>query len=162
MGLSALAAILLGGCAGQGGGGGSLPSPSGEGTLRWSGSLKPTTQRKGDLGMADQARAFGTVMLTRSASDPERTDVRITISTPASAAGNFLPWAMLPGRCGSGAVPLMSLEQFGQIDVGTNSRGELRTSLALPLPESGTYHANVYWPRGSQLSDVMTCANLER
>ncbi len=33
--------------------------------------------------------------------------------------------------------------------------------MSLTLPEDGTFHVNVYW-QGSQLSDVMTCANLKK
>lgn len=157
----AAALAVLGACA-QNPAPGGAAATSPDGALRWTGSLKPTTQRKGDLGMADQARAFGTVTLLRPADSPDRTDVRLTLSAPGAAAGNLLPWAMLPGRCGSGAVPLMSLEQFGQVDVASNGRADFKINLALTLPESGTYHVNVYWPRGSQLSDVMTCANLTR
>ncbi len=170
--LPILALTALGGCATSAQSAPSSPGPvsavaaaaGGESTqlLRWTGSLKPTTQRSGNLGMADQARAFGNVSLTRSADSPNRTDVQLTITTPGSAANTTVPWAVLPGRCGSGSVPLVSIEQFGPIDIAGNSRGQINASIALTLPETGTYHVNVYWSGGSQLSDVMTCGNLSR
>lgn len=166
--LAGVALAVTGGCAG-----GPKPANSplaatgpeagdSDAQLRWTASFRPTTQRPGGLGAADQARAFGTITLSGPPESPNRTEVRLSVSTPNSVSGTSLPWAILPGRCGSGAVPLISIEQFGPIEIGNNSRGQLNTSLALPLPRTGSYHVNIYWPGGSQLSDVMTCGNLTR
>lgn len=73
-----------------------------------------------------------------------------------------LNWAVLTGRCGSGSLPILGVEQFPVIDVGTNGRGQLNGEMALALPASGAFHLNVYWSGGRQLNDVMTCANLRR
>lgn len=161
---SALAVAALAGCA-------STQSPDdidasslgpSDGRVRWSGRLNPTTQRTGALTQADQARAFGNVTLITSASDANRTDVRITVSVPASASNSLLGWAVLPGRCGSGDMPLTSMDVFPPVEVGGNARGELAVTIPLTLPATGTYHVNVYWPGGNQLADVMTCGNLRR
>ena len=134
----------------------------GDGRVRWTASLKPTGQRTGNLAAADKARAYGQVNLTTSVDDPNRTDVNLTVDVPSSAVNSLLPWAMLPGRCGSGDVPIMAIQRFQPIEVGGNGRGQLSSSLAMTLPEAGSYHINVYWPGGSQLSDVMTCGNMSR
>jgi hypothetical protein len=126
---------------------------------RWTGNLTPTNQRTGAVtgGGAGQARAFGTVLLTVAESSPQRTRARITLTSPVNSVQ--LRWALLPGRCGSGAMPVMAVELFPLLDIGTNGRGQLDAEVPLTLPESGSYHVNVYWA-GQQLSDVMTCTNL--
>jgi len=133
-------------------------SASGE-SVRWEGSLQPTQQRSGAAAPMGQSKAFGNVTLTSRGS--ERTVVTISLSTPLQNSTS-LNWALLPGRCGSGAMPLVGVERFPVIDVGTNGRGQLNGEMSLALPTSGTYHVNVYWGSGQQLSDVMTCANLRK
>lgn len=133
-------------------------APSGS-PIRWSGALQPTQQRTGGLGPTGQSKAFGTVTLTSKGA--ERTVVNISLSTSLQSS-TALNWALLPGRCGSGSLPVVGIERFSVIDVGTNGRGQLASEMALGLPASGTYHVNVYWTSGQQLSDVMTCANLRK
>ncbi len=131
---------------------------SGE-TVRWSGSLQPMQQRTGGLGPTGQNKTFGTATLTSKGSD--RTEVMISLSTSLQNSTS-LNWAVLTGRCGSGSLPILGVEQFPVIDVGTNGRGQLNGEMALALPASGAFHLNVYWSGGRQLNDVMTCANLRR
>jgi len=130
-----------------------------DGSVRWSGSLQPTQQRTGQIAPTGQSKAFGNVML--ASKGPERTSVSISLSTPLQNSTS-LNWALLPGRCGSGAMPLVGIERFPVIEVGTNGRGQLNGEMSLGLPATGTYHVNVYWGTGQQLSDVMTCANLRK
>ena len=129
------------------------------GTIRWTGSLQPMQQRSGGLGPTGQNKAFGSVSL-RSIG-PERTAITISVSTPLQGSAS-LNWAILPGRCGSGTLPLVGIERFPVIDVGNNGRGQLDAEMSLGLPENGAYHVNIYWAGGQQLSDVMTCANLRK
>ena len=126
---------------------------------RWSGSLQPTQQSSGSVGPRGQSKAFGSVRL--SSKGPGRTVVDLSLSTSLQNSTS-LNWALLPGRCGTGSLPLVGIERFPVIEVGTNGRGQLTSEMALALPESGTYHLNVYWGSGQQLSDVMTCANLRK
>lgn len=129
------------------------------GSIRWTGRLQPTQQRLGGLGPTGQNKTFGNVTLTSMG--PERTAIAISLSTPLQNS-TALTWAVLPGQCGSGTLPLVGIERFPVINVSTNGRGDLNNEMALALPASGTYHVNVYWSTGQQLSDVMTCANLRR
>lgn len=133
-------------------------SPAG-GTIRWTGSLQPIQQASGGLGPTGQNKAFGTVTL--SSKGTERTAISITVSTPLSSS-TTLRWGILPGQCGTGSLPIVGIERFPQIDVGNNGRGQLNAEMALSLPTSGSYHVNIYWANGQQLSDVMTCANLRK
>lgn len=126
---------------------------------RWTGSLQPTQQSSGSVGPRGQSKAFGTVRLSSKGVD--RTVVDLSLSTSLQNSTS-LNWALLPGRCGTGSLPVVGIERFPVIEVGTNGRGQLSSEMALALPESGTYHLNVYWGSGQQLSDVMTCANLRK
>jgi len=132
---------------------------SGSQVIRWSGSLQPTQQVTAGVGPTGQNKAFGTVVLTSKG--PERMTAVISISTPLQGSTS-LRWAILPGRCGTGSLPIVAVERFPMIEVASNGRAQLNNEMSLALPESGSYHVNVYWAGGSQLSDVMTCANLRR
>jgi hypothetical protein len=68
-------------------------------------------------------------------------------------------WAIVSGRCGSGAMPIASLQMFPVIEIGNNSRGELDMEIPITLPATGTYHVNVY-NGGAQLNNVVSCGNL--
>jgi len=116
-------------------------------------------QQSGGLGPTGQNKAFGTVRLASRGA--QRTAISLTVSTPLSSSAS-LNWAVLPGRCGTGALPLVGIERFPVIEIGNNGRGQLDAEMSLELPANGTYHVNIYWATGQQLSDVMTCANLRR
>ncbi len=111
------------------------------------------------MGPRSQSRAFGTVTL-EALPGGSRSRARITVS--GSAQSVSLPWAILPGQCGTGSLPLMNVNSFQVIEVGSNGRGDLTTEIPLMLPTEGSYHVNVYWPGGQQIDEVMTCANLKR
>lgn len=135
-------------------------STSGDtGPVVWTGSLQPMQQQSGGLGPTGQNKAFGTVRLASKGA--QRTAISLTVSTPLSSSAS-LNWAVLPGRCGTGALPLVGIERFPVIEIGNNGRGQLDAEMSLELPANGTYHVNIYWATGQQLSDVMTCANLRR
>lgn len=85
--------------------------------------------------------------------------VSVTISAPAHVS-QTLRWAILPGTCGSGSIPVLGAEQFPSLDVGSNGRAQLSTDLALHLDASAPYHVNVYDGAGLDLSRVLTCGNL--
>jgi len=116
-------------------------------------------QTSSGLGPTGQNKAFGTVKL--SSKGANRTAISISVSTPLSNAAS-LNWALLPGRCGAGSLPLVGVERFPVIEVGNNGRGQLEGDMSLELPQSGSYHVNIYWASGTQISDVMTCANLRK
>lgn len=165
--ISGLALASLSGCArsAQSAGPAAGPTaavsapPAPAGAVRWTGSLTPTQQRSGGMGPRSQSRAFGSVTL-ESIPGQSRSTARVTVS--GSSQNVALPWAVLPGQCGTGSLPLMNVNSFPVIEVGTNGRGELTAELPLVLPSEGNFHVNVYWPGGQQLDEVMTCGNLKR
>jgi hypothetical protein len=127
-------------------------------TIRWSGTLQPTQQRTGMAAPTSQNKAYGSVFLAQIG--PARTRIRLNVSTPIQSSG-VLQWAMHTGRCGSGTLPIVGIERFPVIEVGTSGRGELDAEMPLSLPETGRFHVNVY-VGGQQLNNVLTCANLRR
>lgn len=128
--------------------------------LVWTGSLQPTQERTGAAAPTKQQKAYGTVRFQPTARDLNRTSVSITISTPLQEPTE-LRWAIVPGRCGSGALPLGGYEHFPILEVSSNGRGQLTTEIQFAMPYDGSYHVNVY--RGTiQMENVLTCANLRR
>lgn len=125
---------------------------------RWQGTLQATQQRTGMAAPTSQNKTTGSVSLTEVG--PERTRVRMIVSTPVSSV-SALQWAILPGRCGSGTLPIAVVSSFPAIEISNNGRGELDMEIPLALPTSGTFHVNVY-RGGTQLNNVITCANLSR
>ena len=123
---------------------------------RWQGTFQPTQQRTAMAAPTSQNKTTGSIFLAQAG--PDRARVRITISTDIRNASQ-MQWAIVPGRCGSGALPIVAVQRFPVIEIGGNSRGELDMEMPLTLPTSGAYHANVY-NGGTQLNNVVTCANL--
>jgi hypothetical protein len=141
------------------------PEASGAAQLVWTGSLQPTQERSGAVVPTKQQKAYGTVRLQPTPRDLNRTSVSITISTPIQEPTE-LRWAIVPGRCGAGALPLVGYEQFPVLEVGANGRGQLTAEIPFAMPYDGSYHVNVYMARTQSgpgdLQNVLTCANLRR
>jgi hypothetical protein len=145
------------------------PSPPASRTsgpqLVWTGSLQPTQERSGAVVPTKQQKAYGTVRLQPAAQDLNRTVVSIVISTPVQEPTE-LRWAIVPGRCGAGALPLVGHEQFPVLEIGANGRGQLTAEIPFAMPYDGAYHLNVYLERtqsgAADLQNVLTCANLRR
>lgn len=125
---------------------------------RWQGSFQPIQQRTGMAAPTSQNKTTGSIFLAQAG--PTRTRIRLTVSTPLSHA-TALQWALAPGRCGSGTLPVTSVERFPVIEISNNGRGELDMEISLTLPTTGSLHANVYLG-GQQLNNVIACANLRQ
>ncbi|HUR92888.1 MAG TPA: hypothetical protein VMY38_09480 [Gemmatimonadaceae bacterium] len=124
--------------------------------VRWQGNFQATQQRTGMAAPTSQNKTTGSIFLAQAGADRAR--VRITLSTDLRNVSQ-MQWGIVPGRCGSVALPLVALQRFPVIEIGGNSRGELDMEMPLTLPTSGSYHANVY-NGGTQLNNVVSCANL--
>jgi len=103
-------------------------------------------------------KAYGTITLTSSAASPQRSHVRLTISTPLKSES--VRWAILSGPCGANTLPVIGFESFPLIEIGSAGRGTLDTDIPVTMPTQGEYHVNVYF-QGQQISDVMTCGELK-
>ena len=128
-------------------------------TLRWSGSFAQSQQQTGDLAPRSTNKVYGNISLTRPREDQSSVHAKITLSTPLGES-RLLHWAILDGSCGSSTLPLLAIEQFPQISITNNGRGQLDADLPLTMVPTGSYHADVYWTTGHDQGDLMTCANL--
>jgi len=131
-------------------------------SLRWTGNLQPTQSQTGGAMVTDRQKAYGTVELTVPRDRPTRTHARLTVSAPAAYLHASLRWGIYPGHCGSGAPPVVPAEVFPIIEMSSNGQGSINQEIAFEMPQEGALHVNVLHGGGSQLSNVLTCANLRR
>ncbi len=73
-----------------------------------------------------------------------------------------LGWSINPGNCGSGDTPVLSPSLFPLMQLSPNGQASFDDNIAWELPETGTYHVNVFRGSNSQLNNVITCADLHR
>lgn len=123
---------------------------------RWQTMLQATQQRTAMAAPTAQQKTTGSVFLSEAGAN--RTRVRMTVSTDVRNASQML-WAIVPGRCGAGSMPIAGVQTFPVIEIGNNGRGELDMEIPITLPTTGTYHVNVY-NGGIQLNNVVSCGNL--
>ena len=131
------------------------------GTSRWAGNFKQESN-SAVIG-AEMARgrssSYGSVVLTPVPDQERRVKVEISVNTSLTSAQ--IAWAVYEGTCGAPTPPVLAINDFPTIDIGTNGAGVVRGELPVALNVRGTYHANVYWSgRASDVSNVMMCANL--
>lgn len=127
-------------------------------TARWTGNIAPIHSFSGGIQGATRQNTYGTVALSMSPRNSNATRVQLTFQAPIQSSTSYR-WALLPGRCGSGAIPLLAPELFPPLEMSSTGRGQLDSDIPLDLPISGSHHVNIY-SRGSQLSDVIGCGNL--
>jgi len=137
------------------------PSAKTSGPPRWSGNFKQESN-SAVIG-AEMARGrssgYGTVVLTPVPDQERRVKVELSVNT--SLTGAQIAWAVYEGTCGAPTPPVLAINEFPTIDIGTNGAGVVRSELPIGLNVRGTYHANVYWSgRATDVSNVMMCANL--
>lgn len=129
--------------------------------VRWSGNFQPVQIRSPSVAMRIQSRIYGTAELQTSERDPARARARLRFNVQTGGSSFTVQWGVVPGRCGSGALPVLPVENFPIMEVGSNGRAQLDEDIPFELPTSGEYHVNVYLG-GTQLDNVITCANLRK
>lgn len=128
-------------------------------TVQWSGKFANTTKQSGDLtGARGNTGISGDVRLT--ALTAEQIQAAVKVQNAKADAGDLL-WAIVPGGCGSNALPALAVTQFPPISINSFGRGEVTGPVNMPLPTSGQYHVNLYLGHGGDESDVYSCANLK-
>jgi hypothetical protein len=126
---------------------------------RWTGTLNPTQGHSGQAVTSTRQKAYGTVELTVAPNRPTLSHLKLDVAVPMEPGLTNLTWGIHPGNCASGNPPLVPP---GDITLSVNGRGTVDSDVAFALPQSGNYHINVFRGNGTQLSDVITCANLRR
>lgn len=129
---------------------------------RWTGTLNPTQSYNATATASRRQNAHGRVELTVSPSSPTLSHVTLTVSLPTVPGLNILGWGLSQGRCGSNSPPVLSPSAFPPIHVSNSGQGNVNIKIPFILSETGSYHVNVYRGSGTQLSDVITCAQLKR
>jgi len=129
---------------------------------RWTGTLNPTQGRTATVAATMRQKAVGTVELTVLPNRPTFTHVRLSVTVPNEPGLNNLGWGIHPGNCGSGTPPVVAPGMFPMMVVSANGGASLDDNIPFQLPESGNYHLNVFRGGGTQLNDVITCADLRR
>ncbi|MDQ8155021.1 MAG: hypothetical protein P3B98_10200 [Gemmatimonadota bacterium] len=154
--------VAVAGACASSGAAGSAAAPSGptvSTAITLKGSFSSVLQSTASLGMANKIRVDGSVTLVSAGAGNAKTRVRLMINFPVS--NEQLPWAIVPGNCGNGAIAVMAVSKFGAIDVGPSGRGTLEADLAIALTPGEPYHVEVY-RSGQALSDVIACTNLRK
>ena len=140
------------------------PSALGSTPVKWAGTFQPQQQRSAALGPTQKNIAYGTVSITPTDSDDERSQVQINLNAGVTS-GQTLAWGIYPGRCGSGsglAMPLVTQTNLPPIEVIRSGGAQLNSEVKLKMPRSGSYQVNIFWTQraSADLADVMTCANI--
>jgi hypothetical protein len=148
---------------------GSASKPSGSlgvsgypGIQHWTVTLSPTRSYNSTAVSTQRQNVYGRVELTSSADNPTLTDVKLVVSVPNQPGLDVAGWGLSTGRCGSGDPPVLPAGAFPPIQLSQNGRGTADTMIPFIIPETGTYHVNVFRGSGTQLSDVLTCGELRR
>lgn len=161
----AVAAVVLSACASGSGGGSAQPSiaeqaASGALTradIQWSGRFKSVQQQSANIDPRGRNVASGSIVLTAQGDNVTR--AQIDLSGPIEDSQQ-LHWAVAPGPCLSGTIPLLAVNEFPELDM-RRGHGQLDQTVPISLPTSGSYHVNVYNGDGSDESSVLTCAPLK-
>ncbi len=128
------------------------------GATSYSGDFGPVQQNSGGVGMQVRQRLYGSVRLIFREST-SRTNVQLRLNTNGNQS-EILTWGVVPGRCGSGGVPVTPVSQLPALEIGINGQGQINAeAVPLTIPPGATYHVNVY-RGGDQLPNVIACANL--
>ena len=132
-----------------------------KGAPRWTGNFKQESNSAviGAEMARGRASSYGAVVLTPVLDQERRVKVELSVTTSLTSAQ--IAWAVYEGTCGAPTPPVIAVNEFPTIEIGTNGAAVVRTELPIALNVRGTYHANVYWSnRATDVSNVMMCANL--
>jgi hypothetical protein len=154
-------ALLLVFFAGSGCASHKASTTTGKGPPRWSGSFKQESNSAviGAELARGRSSGYGTIVLTPVADQARRVKAELSVNT--SLTGTQIAWAVYEGTCGAPTPPVLAVNEFPTIEIGTNGAGVVRAELPVTLNVRGTYHANVYWSnRATDVSNVMLCTNL--
>lgn len=128
------------------------------GVTVWSGNINSVTESNADVRQSGRGNGYGTAQMTKGEGGAS---TRVTISFSAGGASDrYLNWAILQGRCGSGTLPVLPINNFPELQVGGDGRAQVTATLPFEFPARGDYHINIYHERGQTLDQVIACGNL--
>lgn len=144
------------------------PAPSGAVTsavstgnvASWSGNISAVVESNSDVRQSTRGNGYGNAQLTRGdAANSTRINVQYSAGG-SNSTDRYLNWAVLPGRCGSGSLPVMPISNFPELTVGGDGRAQVSVELPFEFPTRGDYHINIYHERQQTLDQVVACGNL--
>lgn len=128
----------------------------------WKGTMRPTQSYNAAAVGSQRQNAYGNADLTVLASNPTLTHVELTVTVPVDLGLGMIGWGLAQGRCGSGNPTVLSPSSFPAIQLNATGQGTVDAQIPFVIPDNGTYHVNVFRGAGTQLVDVITCADLRR
>ena len=129
---------------------------------RWAGTLNPTRSYNASAVASQRQNAYGRVELTVSPSSPTLSRVILTVAVPNEPGLDIAGWGLSEGRCGSGNPLVLSPSVFPPIQLNSGGQGSIDVKIPFIIPDNGNYHVNVFRGSGTQLTDMLTCADLRR
>lgn len=133
-------------------------SAGSDNVVSWSGNITAVTESNSDVRQSSRGNGYGNAQLTPGDSRVS-TRVNVTYSSGGTNDRN-LNWAILPGRCGAGSLPVLPISNFPELGVGGDGRAQVNVVLPFDFPTRGDYHINIYHERQQTLDQVVACGNL--
>jgi hypothetical protein len=133
-------------------------SSSGNVVVSWSGNISAVQESNSDVRQSARGNGYGNAQLTPGES-PSSTRINVNY-TSAGTSDRYLNWAVLPGRCGAGSLPLLPISNFPELTVGGDGRSQVNVVLPFEFPIRGDFHINIYHERQQTLDQVVACGNL--
>lgn len=124
---------------------------------QWTANLQSVTQNRGQVAQTTRDRSYGTASWTRGAA-ASLSSVNLVFTYTGQE--RTLAWAILPGSCGSPALPIIPMSNFPELNIGGGGRAQVTTSLPLELPASGAHHVAIYRDRRGGADALIACGNL--
>jgi hypothetical protein len=128
----------------------------------WVGSLNPTRSYSAAAVATQRQNAYGRAELTVSPDNPTITHVVLKVSVPNEPGLDMAGWGLSEGRCGSGNPLVLSPSAFQPIPVNPGGQGPIDVSIPFVIPDKGLFHISIFRSSGTQLSDLVSCAELRR
>jgi hypothetical protein len=129
---------------------------------RWKGTMRATQSYNAAAVGSQRQNAYGGAELIVLASNPTLTRVTLNVAVPVDLGLGLVGWGLAQGRCGSGNPTVLSPSSFPPIQLNATGQGSVDAQIPFIIPDNGTYHVNVFRAAGTQLVDVITCADLRR
>ena len=148
------------------GAGGAAAQSSGAATEpigRWTAVFKPSLASNSSVKGAGTIRASGNVTISMAESGRESLfKVEIRFALPNAAKSGTFFWGVVPGRCGSGGIPVTGPSQNPTLELGANGTAEVSAEVALNLKPAEGYHINIYDAGiGDRDEAVISCSVLK-
>lgn len=133
----------------------SVSTASGGG--KWSGRISSVTQNRADMSQSTRDNSYGSAEWTRGDS-PTLSNANVIFTY--AGEDRELYWAIVAGSCGVAALPLIPMSNFPELSIGSGGRAQVTATLPIDLPNSGSYHVDIYRNHSGGAESLVGCGNL--